>query len=272
MPESAIKFLTYEASKRAFARYYDHVDSASDISNASRFMSGGLGGIVSQASIYWIETLKTQVMSTAGTKDAKVGMQLTLSTASRMWQSDGIRSFHRGLTWAVVGVFPYSGIDMALYELFKRKYIRFHDGDDLGVLASLTFGAASGGIGATCVYPLCVSALLVSHARSNLVRTRLQAQGTPSHPQRYNGIRDVVAQTYSREGVRGFYRGLSVKCVFPSPGQLTHAVLRRSCPAWRSAGHATKRRRRFLRLRNRFGRVNAGDGCQSCITTDRPHD
>jgi solute carrier family 25 (mitochondrial phosphate transporter), member 23/24/25/41 len=63
-PESAIKFLAYESSvstimlktcmglicpqKKAFARYWDHVEDTRDISGVSRFVSGGLGGISSQ--------------------------------------------------------------------------------------------------------------------------------------------------------------------------------------------------------------------------------
>jgi solute carrier family 25 phosphate transporter 23/24/25/41 len=67
-PESAIKFLTYEASvcpslipvtcseedfgpqKRFFANYVDNVEDVREISGTSRFMSGGLGGITSQLS------------------------------------------------------------------------------------------------------------------------------------------------------------------------------------------------------------------------------
>lgn len=41
------------------------------------------------------------------------------------------------------------------------------------------------------------------------MRTRLQAQGTLAHPQRYTGIRDAALKCYRREGVRGFYKGLS---------------------------------------------------------------
>ena len=38
--------------------------------------------------------------------------------------------------------------------------------------------------------------------------SRLQAQGTPSHPEKYKGIADVVRKTYARESIRGFYKGL----------------------------------------------------------------
>ena len=46
--ESAIKFLSYESSKRLFARYVDGVEDPRYISGTSRFISGGIGGITSQ--------------------------------------------------------------------------------------------------------------------------------------------------------------------------------------------------------------------------------
>ena len=57
-------------------------------------------------------------------------------------------------------------------------------------------GATSGAFGASVVYPL------------NVLRTRLQTQGTSMHPARYTGIWDVANKTVRNEGVRGLYKGL----------------------------------------------------------------
>ncbi|KAI0677578.1 mitochondrial carrier [Trametes maxima] len=191
LPESAIKFLTYESSKRMFAKYVDKVDDPRDISGVSRFLSGGMGGICSQLTIYPIETLKTQMMSSAG------GQKRSLrEAAQRVWQLGGMRAFYRGLTIGLIGVFPYSAIDMSTFEALKLAYLRSTGKDEPGVLALLAFGSVSGSVGATSVYPL------------NLVRTRLQASGSSGHPERYTGMFDVVKKTYTRDGWRGFYRGL----------------------------------------------------------------
>ncbi|OCH92951.1 mitochondrial carrier [Obba rivulosa] len=191
LPESAIKFLTYESSKRMFARYWDKVDDPREISGFSRFISGGIGGITSQLTIYPIETLKTQMMSNTGTQKRTL-----LCAARHVWRMGGIRAFYRGLTIGLIGVFPYSAIDMSTFEALKLAYLRSTGKEEPGVLALLAFGSVSGSIGATSVYPL------------NLVRTRLQASGSSGHPQRYSGVMDVVRQTYARDGWRGFYRGL----------------------------------------------------------------
>ena len=47
MPESAIKFGSYEAAKRALARLEGH-DNPRAINPYSQFVAGGVGGIVSQ--------------------------------------------------------------------------------------------------------------------------------------------------------------------------------------------------------------------------------
>ncbi|KAH8113244.1 mitochondrial carrier [Phellopilus nigrolimitatus] len=190
-PESAIKFFSYETAKRFFAQYVDRVEDSRDISGTSRFLSGGMGGITSQLSIYPVETLKTQMMSTTGEQKRHV-----ISAAKRLWALGGLRAYYRGLTVGLIGVFPYAAIDMSTFEALKLAYLRSTGKDEPGMLHLLAFGSVSGGVGATSVYPL------------NLVRTRLQASGSSGHPQRYKNIFDVAWKTYQHEGWRGFYRGL----------------------------------------------------------------
>ncbi|KAI0092006.1 mitochondrial carrier [Irpex rosettiformis] len=226
LPESAIKFFTYETSKRIFAKYYDHVDNPRDISGVSRFLSGGMGGISSQLSTSTLcptlfvysylsycaryipdrnyeseqqndkpacdcaEFLQTQMMSNAGEKKS------IREAAARLYANGGIRAFYRGLGIGLLGVFPYSAIDMSTFEGLKLAYLRTSGKEEPGVFVLLACGSVSGSIGATSVYPL------------NLVRTRLQASGSTGHPQKYTGMMDVVQRTYAKDGWRGFYRGL----------------------------------------------------------------
>ncbi|TIB67582.1 hypothetical protein E3P77_01440 [Wallemia ichthyophaga] len=191
-PESAIKFLSYETAKRIFAKHWDKVADQTDISGTSRFIAGGLGGITSQFVIYPVETVKTRMMSTA----SHTSKTTVLQTARDIYQKAGRRAFYRGLPAGLCGVFPYSAIDMSTFEALKIASMRYHEGEDPSNIELLACGSVSGSIGATSVYPL------------NLLRTRLQASGTPAHPQSYTGFVDVLNKTYSNEGLRGFYRGL----------------------------------------------------------------
>lgn len=60
MPESAVKFGSYEASKRVIAQIEGHGDSKR-ISSASQFVAGGVAGMISQAVVYPLDTLKLYV-------------------------------------------------------------------------------------------------------------------------------------------------------------------------------------------------------------------
>lgn len=133
------------------------------------------------------------------------GNQLIIATAKKMYQTGGIRSSYRGLTMGLVGVFPYAAIDLGTFEGLKKALTRRNaalmgcDEEDAypGNLTLGCIGAFSGAFGASIVYPI------------NLLRTRLQAQGTVLHPPTYTGIVDVAQKTIKNEGVRGLFKGIT---------------------------------------------------------------
>ena len=105
----------------------------------------------------------------------------------------------------LIGMFPYAAIDLGTFEYLKRtlvnRNIRLHNCKPEealpGSFSLALIGAFSGAFGASIVYPV------------NLLRTRLQTQGTASHPRTYTGIVDVTRQTLHGEGVRGLFKGLT---------------------------------------------------------------
>lgn len=119
-----------------------------------------------------------------------------VQTVQSIYSKGGHQAFYRGLSAGLVGVFPYSAIDMSTFEGAKLAYLKASGRSDMPVYATLMIGSISGSVGAITVFPL------------NVVRTRLQASGTPAHPYVYAGFVDACRQTYVREGVKGFYRGL----------------------------------------------------------------
>jgi solute carrier family 25 phosphate transporter 23/24/25/41 len=151
------------------------------------------------------------------------GTKLITEVAQKTWKNGGLRSFYRGLPLAMVGIFPYSAIDLGTFEYLKRSYVKKHakkagcreEDVRLPVWTTLGIGAVSGSVGASAVYPI------------NLLRTRLQAQGTSHHPQTYTGMWDVTMKTYKAEGIRGMYRGL-----VPNMMKVIPAVSIVSSPSW----------------------------------------
>ena len=107
----------------------------------------------------------------------------------------------------LLGMFPYSAIDLGTFEYLKRRVTTRNarlrgcleeDSDAApGAVTIATIGGFSGALGASLVYPL------------NLLRTRLQTQGTAIHPRTYIGFMDVTRQTIEGEGFLGLFRGLT---------------------------------------------------------------
>ena len=66
MPESAVKFGAFEASKRVLARMEGHNDPKK-ISMANKFTAGGIGGIISQSVCPWESTsLRAKLIDCTG--------------------------------------------------------------------------------------------------------------------------------------------------------------------------------------------------------------
>jgi len=155
--------------------------------------------MISQAVVYPLDTLKFRMQNETVAGGIR-GNALIIATAQKMWARDGLRSFYRGLTMGLVGMFPYAAIDLGTFEYLKRRIIARNGGNENalpGNFALALMGGFSGAIGASAVYPV------------NLLRTRLQSQGTASHPRTYTGIVDVTRQTIKGEGLRGLFKGLT---------------------------------------------------------------
>ncbi|KAL8949564.1 MAG: hypothetical protein Q9222_004338 [Ikaeria aurantiellina] len=203
MPESAIKFGSYEGSKRVLARLEGHNDPSA-LHPWTQFLAAGLGGMISQFAVYPLDTLKFR-MQCETVEGGLHGNKLISATAQKMWKANGIRSFYRGLPMGLAGMFPYSAIDLTTFEYAKRFVISYNtkrrhcsEADaSPGNFMTASIGAVSGAFGASVVYPL------------NLLRTRLQSQGTAIHPPTYTGIMDVTIKTVKGEGFRGLFKGIT---------------------------------------------------------------
>ncbi|KAM0869843.1 hypothetical protein ACQ4PT_040406 [Festuca glaucescens] len=221
-PESAIRFYAYETLKEYIMKSKGENKSA--VGASERLVAGGLAGAVAQTAIYPIDLVKTRLQ----TFSCESGKVPSLGALSRdIWKHEGPRAFYRGLVPSLLGIVPYAGIDLAVYETLKdasRTYI-IKDSEP-GPLVQLGCGTVSGALGATCVYPLqvirtrselrtqksemcnCIhihkKSLSQLFSRNNC---RLQAQRGNSEAA-YNGMSDVFWRTLKHEGVSGFYKGI----------------------------------------------------------------
>ncbi|CAA22679.2 Carrier protein [Schizosaccharomyces pombe] len=223
MPESSIKFGTYEAMKRVLG-----ISSSSENhSPLYSYLAGGMAGSVAQMFIYPVDTLKFRIQCSDLSR-GQHGKSIILSNAKELYKSVGIRGYYRGVLVGILGMFPYSATDLGTFEGLKRTWI--------GILASrdnvdpqdvklpnglvMAFGALSGSTGATIVFPL------------NVIRTRLQTQGTSAHPATYDGFIDCFYKTTKNEGFRGLYKGLSPNLLKVAPSVAISYLVYENCKKW----------------------------------------
>ncbi|XP_055702648.1 calcium-binding mitochondrial carrier protein SCaMC-3 isoform X2 [Phlebotomus papatasi] len=193
-PESAIKFAAYEKVKRLIRG-----NEKRQMSIYERFVAGACAGGVSQTAIYPLEVLKTRLAL------RKTGQYSgILDAAKKIYVTEGIRSFYRGYIPNMLGIIPYAGIDLAVYETLKKKYLSTQENKQPGLLLLLACGSASSTLGQVCSYPLA------------LVRTRLQAQviaagksGQTLSEQQQTSMVGLFRHILKSEGVLGLYRGIT---------------------------------------------------------------
>ena len=141
------------------------------------------------------------------------GNALIAQTGKKMWSQGRLLPYYRGLGMGLAGMFPYSAIDLFIFENCKHLYLvrkakiqRVHEEDvDMGNMITGIIGATSGAVSATVVYPI------------NLLRTRLQAQGTVLHTPTYTGVMDVTRKTLQNEGFKGLFRGVTPNLLKVAP-------------------------------------------------------
>ncbi|KAK2491787.1 hypothetical protein MC885_014400 [Smutsia gigantea] len=186
-PESAIKFMAYEQIKRAIRGQQEtlHVQE--------RFVAGSLAGATAQTIIYPMEVLKTRL--TLRRTGQYKGL---LDCARQILQREGPRAFYRGYLPNVLGIIPYAGIDLTVYETLKNRWLQHysHDSADPGILVLLACGTISSTCGQIASYPLA------------LVRTRMQAQASIEGAPQLSML-GLLRHILSQEGMRGLYRGIA---------------------------------------------------------------
>jgi solute carrier family 25 phosphate transporter 23/24/25/41 len=186
-PETSVKFFAYEKIKNMLA------DDHKTITPGKRFLAGATAGVIAQITIYPLECVKTRLA--LAQPGIYKGIFNCLNTTLKR---EGIKSLYRGLGPSLMGVIPYAGIDLAVYETLKSLYISHTEStsNQTSILPLFMCGLASSTCGQVVSYPL------------SLIRTRLQAQGMEGHPILYSSSVDAFKKIVSREGVFGLYKGI----------------------------------------------------------------
>uniref|UniRef100_A0A8C9R0L1 Solute carrier family 25 member 24 n=1 Tax=Scleropages formosus TaxID=113540 RepID=A0A8C9R0L1_SCLFO len=185
-PETAIKFMAYEQYKKFLSA------EGGKVQTHERFIAGSLAGATAQTAIYPMEVMKTRL--TLRKTGQYSGM---FDCAKKILKKEGIKAFYKGYIPNILGIIPYAGIDLAVYESLKNAWLSNYAKDTAnpGVIVLLGCGTISSTCGQLASYPLA------------LIRTRMQAQASLEGSEQLSMSR-LAKKIVEKDGIFGLYRGI----------------------------------------------------------------
>lgn len=201
-----VLYVTYAASQFLTYRELSRVctDTAGVSKELAAFIAGAGAGAVATTLTYPFDLFRTR-FAAQGTTRVYIGLFHAVKTVVA---DEGLRGMYRGLGASVSQIVPYMGLLFGMYEPIRANLSRHGVGTGWDAGAA---GFVAGTIAKTGVFPL------------DVIRKRLQVQGPTRTGYVVSGI-PVYASTVScaqsiltREGVRGFYKGLGISLLKSAP-------------------------------------------------------
>jgi len=156
-------------------------------------LAPALAGAATTALTNPVWVIKTRMLSSD--KGAEGAYPSMSEGIRRIWRSEGVRGFYRGLGVSLIGV-SHGAVQFAVYEPAKRLYAtaQLAEGERMPTEVTMFLSSASKLVAGAVTYPY------------QVLRSRLQ--NYQAEERFGKGFRGVVRKTWREEGVRGFYRGL----------------------------------------------------------------
>jgi solute carrier family 25 (mitochondrial thiamine pyrophosphate transporter), member 19 len=159
---------------------------------------GAVSGAVATACTYPLDLLRTVF---AAQTEPRLYSSLG-KAVSGIYAMRGFRGLYAGFGPTLVEIVPYIAIAFATYESARAQVAALRPDGVLSTVDSLVIGAATGTFAKLVTLPL-------DNAKKRMqIQGQLDVGGMPNKPP-YTGIADCLAKSYAREGIRGWFRGLS---------------------------------------------------------------
>eukprot|EP00127_Corallochytrium_limacisporum_P003296 Clim_evm145s147 gene=Clim_evmTU145s147 len=194
------------------------------------YFCGGVAGAAATVASYPLDVLRTRF---AGQGNDLV-YRGYYQAVREMIRADGMRSFYRGVTPAVVQIFPYMGFQFMFFNMAKNLA---EAGDrNLGFQWSepaqnLVAGAAAGASAKAIMMPF------------DVVKKRLQVQGFEAarahfgRTQRYTGLLNCIIFIFKQEGIPGFFKGTAASVIKSALASATTFAVYEECNRILAAHH-----------------------------------
>jgi hypothetical protein len=169
--------------------------SANDL--VKRMVAGGLAGMAAKTMTAPIDRIKILFQVTS--------RRFSFLAASNLFvhvcRSEGPVALWRGNNAQLLRVFPYAGIQFMCYDFYKGKIRKLSGASSSAgtshfpAVENLLSGAFAGATSVLITYPL------------DCLRARLAVE--EGKVSRFAGLGDAIKTMYAKEGVSGFYRGVT---------------------------------------------------------------
>ncbi|CAK9169250.1 unnamed protein product [Ilex paraguariensis] len=156
-------------------------------------IAGAIAGISSTLCTYPLELLKTRLTVQRG------DYKNLLDAFLKIVQEEGPAELYRGLTPSIIGVIPYAATNYFAYDSLRKGYKKVFDLEEIGNVATLLIGAASGAISSSATFPLEVAR---KHMQAGAINGR-----------QYENMLHALVSILEMEGVPGLYKGLGPSCM-----------------------------------------------------------
>lgn len=195
VPYAGLNYGAYEALKRLFLPF-----DSSESGAPSRFLAGGLSGVVGVLVTYPLDMVRAHVATSA---DRRVSV---LSTARGLYSAGGLRGLYRGSAVSCAQIFPNLAINFTIFEAVRDSVA---EAGYEGLLPSLGSGIVAGVVANSAVFPI------------DLVMRNIQLDKEGRYRGAWSCARDIVR----KGGVRAMYRGLAAQLVKSVPvGSMSFAM------------------------------------------------
>ena len=196
LPAYSLKFMFNDTYKTAFLREGQQVSQM----GFGQLLGAGMLAGFSQATItYPLETIRTRL-----SLDSAMGRQTgIMDCAIRTIRKEGVRALYSGYIVTFLSTPLYVGLQMSLYDVFKRKLPKDPETGRSSPMYSMLAGACAGLIAQTSAY------------WGDTIKKQMQANGVNGE-KKYSGFVDCVTKIYRSGGLRSFYPGIalnSIKCI-----------------------------------------------------------
>uniref|UniRef100_A0AC34FWA6 ADP/ATP translocase n=1 Tax=Panagrolaimus sp. ES5 TaxID=591445 RepID=A0AC34FWA6_9BILA len=168
--------------------------------------AGGAAAVISKTALAPVDRLKLVLqLQNAQVYLAKQKYSGLVDCLVKIKSEQGILSLWRGNSASIARCFPSYALNFAFRDYFrllflggvdkKKEHGRF-------VLGNIAAGGAGGATTLCICYPL------------DFARTRLAVDSKKDGSQRFKGMNDCLKKIYSKDGIRGLYRGFVVSLQF----------------------------------------------------------